>query len=58
MKTKTMTWKKFQRLCICNSSKIPEVVNIGGRRMRWVGIGCLDEGPAKGDEVKILEDES
>ncbi len=58
MKTKTMTWKKFQRLCICNSSKIPKLVNIDGRRMRWVGFGVVDEGPATGEEVKIIEDEA
>lgn len=49
---KTMPWSEFQRLCVVNSSKVP-VVEIGGRRRRWVGIGLVDEGPAEGNEVVI-----
>lgn len=50
-----MKFETYQRLCICNSEKLPEYVEIDGRRMEWVGIGVIDVGPAHGDEVLIVE---
>lgn len=49
---KTMTFHELQRLCMCNSSKVP-VVEIGGLRRKWVGIGLIEDGPAEGNEVLI-----
>lgn len=47
-----MSFHELQRLCMCNSAKVP-VVEIGGLRRRWVGIGLVEEGPAQGNEVLI-----
>ena len=53
---KTIEYQEFRRLCVCNSDKIP-IVSIAGQRKRWVGIGLTDEGPEKGDEVVVVENE-
>jgi hypothetical protein len=37
----------------CNSVKLPETVNLGGRRLRWVGIGWVDEGEATASDVVV-----
>lgn len=49
---KTMSFGEFKRLCAVNSNKVP-VVEIGGRRNRWMGFGVCDDGPATGKEVLI-----
>jgi len=46
-----------KRLEFCNSRRIPDAVEVGGRRMNWVGIGGVDEGPASGNEVRVVDDE-
>ncbi len=56
-KRKTMNLSELTRLCVVNSDKIPKRVEINGRRMHWVGIGMVDEGPAEGNEVVIIDDE-
>lgn len=40
----------LEMLAVLNSPRIPSVVNDSGRRMRWVGIGWVDEGTALGTE--------
>jgi len=50
---KTMTFDEYRRLCICNSNKVPQHVEIGGQRKWWTGIGVVDLGPAEGNEVLI-----
>jgi hypothetical protein len=51
----TITRKELGRLSFCNSRRMPTVVNDGGIRKRWVGIGWVAEGPANGHEVKVVE---
>lgn len=34
--------------------KLPNPVEIDGRRKMWVGIGWIDEGEAKGDEPLVI----
>ncbi len=55
-KRKPMSFSTFKRLVLRNSHKLPRLINIYGRRNRWVGIGWVDEGEARGDEVVIIED--
>ena len=44
-------------LAACNSPDLPSPVEMGGERLRWVGIGWVNEGPARGDETLVLENE-
>lgn len=53
-------WRKIAReelarLAFVNARRMPQVVNDGGRRKRWVGIGWVDEGEATGRECRIIE---
>lgn len=50
-------WKfsKFERLSFCNSNKLAGYFEINGRRHEWVGIGWIDLGPARGNEI-LVED--
>ncbi len=50
---KTMTFEEYRRLCMCNSSKVPKVVEMGGTAREWTGIGVIEIGPATGKEVLI-----
>lgn len=50
---KTITAKRLAWLSMCNSRSLPKLVNDEGRRKRWVGIGWVDEGPAKGTETRV-----
>lgn len=45
---------RLAALAFTNSALMPQVVNASGRRKRWVGIGWVDEGPAKSDEVEVV----
>jgi hypothetical protein len=54
---KTIKFSELKRLSFCNSKKLPQVVNIEGHRMRWVGIGWVDEGELEGDEVEVVDDQ-
>jgi hypothetical protein len=47
---------ELARLAFVNSGRLPQVVNDGGRRTRWVGIGWVDEGAARGDEVRVADE--
>jgi hypothetical protein len=52
---KTITFAELKRMSICNSPRLPQVVNVGGHRMQWVGIGWVDEGALTGGEVKVVD---
>lgn len=54
-KRKTIERTKLARLAFCNSARLPQTVDLEGRRMHWVGIGWIDEGPADGTEVLVVE---
>lgn len=54
-KVKTITYKKLQSRCFCNSSWLGgKLFQINNRRLEWVGIGLIDIGPADGTEIKVL----
>lgn len=56
-----MTWRKrisreeLSRLSFTNSPKLPQVVEIDGRRMEWVGIGWIGVGAPTGREVLVVD---
>jgi hypothetical protein len=54
-KQKTMTRSNLIRLAFCNSKKLPLVVNDGGVRKEWVGIGWIASGKLRGDEVLVID---
>lgn len=43
------------RMAAVNSRDLPHLIDDGSRRKRWVGIGWVDEGPADGTEVLVVE---
>lgn len=49
-----ITYDELKMLSFSNSKDLPSVINDGGRRKRWVGIGWVDEGEATGTEVKLI----
>lgn len=51
----TITRSALRRLSVCNSKKIPLVVEDEGRRKEYVGIGWLDVGEPDGSEVLVVE---
>ena len=53
--TRIITRSELARLSFCNSTKLPLVVNLDDKRMRWVGIGWVDEGKPTGREVKVID---
>lgn len=57
-KRETIKFAEFKRLEFCNSHKLPTTIEHNGRRMHWIGIGWIDEGPAKGDEILLVEEPS
>ena len=52
---KTITFAELKRLSFCNSTKLPSPVEINGSRMQWFGIGWVNEGDARGDEVLVVD---
>ena len=50
---KTITQSELARRAFCNSKDLPQVINNGGTRFEWVGIGWIEAGPAQGDEVVV-----
>lgn len=54
-KRKTIKYDILYRLSFCNSKRLPSVVNMDGKRMRWVGIGWVDEGKPTGREVVVVD---
>ncbi len=56
MKQKTISEEALARLSFLNSPKLPKaVVVMRPRRMEWVGIGWIDCGEPKGDEVVVKD---
>lgn len=51
----TITRSELVRLSTCNSELLPSVVNDGGVRIQWVGIGWIELGPADGTEPLVVE---
>ena len=49
-------FSKLKHLSFINSKHLPSPVNVLGQRMRWVGIGWINEGLAKGDEKALVID--
>lgn len=43
------------RMAAINSRDLPHLIDDGGRRKRWFGIGWVDEGPADGTEVLVVD---
>ena len=54
---KTITSNKLYDMERINHSKMPQVIELEGRRMQWVGIGWVDEGEPTGDETLVIEDD-
>lgn len=54
---KKITRAKLARLAFTNSPKLPQAVVINGSRKEWVGIGWIDCGTPRGDEVLVVDDE-
>jgi len=57
-KRRTITRDELQRLSICNSRKLPRIVNDEGTRYEWVGIGWINKGKATGREIKVVDSNS
>lgn len=53
---KTITRSELARLTFCNGKKLPLAVNDGGIRKEWVGIGWIDGGKPRGDEVLVIDE--
>lgn len=56
MSRKTITFRELKRLSFCNSERLPRVVEANGRRLRWVGIGWVDEGEPTGRETLVVDE--
>ena len=54
VKQKKITRERLARLAFCNSEELPHLVADRGRRLQWVGIGWVDEGPATGYEPALV----
>lgn len=52
-KRPSLTKGELNRLVNINSPDIPDTIEVGGIRKRWTGVGWVDEGKPKGDEVLI-----
>lgn len=55
-KQTTIKFSELKRLQFCNSDKLPQLISRGGRRLQWVGIGWIDEGPSGNVETIVIED--
>jgi hypothetical protein len=53
---RTITRTELERLTFCNSKQIPLAVNDGGVRKEWVGIGWIENGKPRGDEVLVIDE--
>jgi hypothetical protein len=51
----TIKRDELARLAALNSRDLPHLIDDGGRRKRWVGIGWVDEGSADGTEVLVID---
>jgi hypothetical protein len=51
----TITRAELSRLAFCNSDRLPQVVEMDNQRFQWVGIGWVNEGSPRGDEVLVVD---
>ncbi len=49
-----ITVERLADMAVINSKQMPTVINDGGHRKRWVGIGWVDEGELLGDETLVF----
>lgn len=54
LKRRVISFSELRRLSICNSRKLPNPVDMEGKRMRWVGIGSAEIRKALEDLAKEL----
>ena len=52
---KTIARATLSRLAFCNSSKLPQYIELDGKRLWWTGIGWVPDGPLQGDEVRVID---
>lgn len=52
---KTIKAGDLSRMAFSNDPKMPQVVNMNGKRHRWVGIGWVPDGELTGKEVVVIE---
>jgi len=52
---KAITRGELERLAFCGSKKLPLAVIDGGIRKEWVGIGWIEGGKPRGDEVRVID---
>lgn len=52
---KTIDRELLYKLSFINSKRLPQYIDVEGKRLHWVGIGWIDEEPARGDEIKVIE---
>lgn len=54
-KRKTISRAELERLSVCNSSKIPPVVEKDGKQYMWMGVYWIENGRATGKEVLVVD---
>ena len=54
-KRTTITRFELARLSFCNSKNLPLAVNDNGVRKEWVGIGWIEVGKPRGNEVLVID---
>ncbi len=52
----TIKFSKLRKMMNESIVKLPKPVEMRGRKMRWVGIGWVDEGEADGTEPLLVVD--
>jgi hypothetical protein len=53
---KVIKFSEYQRLCACNSDKVPDYVEMQGKRYHWVGIGVVESGDPEPDDPVVVDD--
>jgi len=51
----TIGREELNLLSILGSKKVPRVVNMDGRRKRWIGVGWADDGDPCGNETIVVD---
>lgn len=52
---RVIPWAELRRLTLSNSKRLPQYVEINGRRREWVGFGFVDVGAPTGKEPLVVE---
>ena len=55
-KQTTITRFDLSRLSFCNGKNLPLAVNDNGVRKEWVGIGWIEVGKPRGNEVLLIDE--